>query len=146
MFAYLKNNRERDIMFSFDDMLNFDGETGPYVQYTYARGKSILRKAEGFEAVPDYSKLNSTDEFELIKLLSGFNEAILSAISKYEPSILTRHIIDIAKTFNKIYNLYPILSCEDESLKAARLKLVEATTIVIKNGLSLLGIDVVEKM
>lgn len=146
VFAYLKNNRERDIMFSFDDMLNFDGETGPYVQYTYARAKSILRKAQGFESQADYSKLSSTEEFEIIKLLSGFNEAILSAISKYEPSILTRYIIDIAKAFNKFYNLYPILSCEDDSLKSARLKLVEATAIVIKNGLSLLGIEVVEKM
>ncbi|SKA83670.1 arginyl-tRNA synthetase [Caloramator quimbayensis] len=146
VFAYLKNNRERDIMFSFDDMLNFDGETGPYVQYTYARGKSILRKAEGFKSQADFSKLNSTEEFELVKLIAAFNEAILSAISKYEPSMLTRYIIDVAKAFNKFYNQYSIISCEDEGLKAARLKLVEATTIVLKNGLSLLGIDVVEKM
>lgn len=146
VFAYLKNNRERDILFSWKDILNFDGETGPYVQYTYARGKSILRKAEGFSGEPDYSKLNTTDEFELVKLVAGFNEAILAAIDKYEPSMLTRYIIDVAKAFNKFYNLYSILSCEDEGLKAARLKLVEATIIVIKNGLSLLGIDVVEKM
>lgn len=148
VFAYLKNNRERDILFSWNDILNFEGETGPYVQYTYARGRSILRKAEsqGFKRTPDYSKLSSADEFELIKLLHGFNEAINSALDKYEPSILTRYIIDIAKQFNKFYNQYPIMGCEDEEIKSARLDLVEATTIVIRNGLELLGIDVVEKM
>jgi arginyl-tRNA synthetase len=146
VFTYLKNNRERDIVFSWNDILNFEGETGPYVQYTYARGKSILRKAEGFDAAPDYDKLNSQDEFELVKLLSRFNEVILSAIDKYEPSMLTRYIIDVAKAFNKFYNLYSIMSLEDEGLKAARLNLVVATTTVIKNGLELLGIEVVEKM
>lgn len=146
VFTYLKNNRERDIVFSWTDILNFEGETGPYVQYTYARGKSILRKAEGFSAEADYNKLNTQDEFELVKLISRFNEMILTAIDKYEPSILTRYITDVAKAFNKFYNLYSIMSLEDEGLKAARLNLVEATTIVIKNGLGLLGIDVVEKM
>lgn len=148
LFTYLKNNREREIIFNFDDILSFDGETGPYVQYSYARARSIMRRAEeiGFNVAPDYSKLNSQDEFELVKLLASFNDAILLAIEKYEPSVVTRYVIDVAKAFNKFYNLCPILSCEDEGLKAARLKLVEATTYVIKNGLALLGIDVVEKM
>jgi len=146
VFTYLKNNRERDIVFSWNDILNFDGETGPYVQYSYARGKSILRKAEGYGANFDFEKLNSPEEVELVKLLASFNDAILSAIDKYEPSILTRYIIDVAKAFNKFYNMHPILSIEDEALRNARLALVEATTIVIKNGLSLIGIDVVERM
>ncbi|TDT61150.1 arginine--tRNA ligase [Fonticella tunisiensis] len=146
IFTYLKNNRERDIVFNWDDILSFDGETGPYIQYSYARGRSILGKATGFSGTPDYNKLNSKEEFELVKLLGGLNDAILSAIDKYEPSILSRYIIDVAKAFNKFYNLYPIISCEDVGLKAARLKLVESTTIVIKKVLSLLGIDVVEKM
>lgn len=146
IFTYLKNNRERDIVFSWNDILNFDGETGPYVQYSYARGKSILRKAEGYGTYFDFQKLNSPEEIELVKLLASFNDAILSAIDKYEPSILTRYIIDVAKAFNKFYNMHPILSIEDEALKNARLALVEATTIVIKNGLALIGIDVVEKM
>jgi arginyl-tRNA synthetase len=146
VFTYLKNNRERDIVFSWDDMLNFEGETGPYVQYAYARGRSILRKAGVFSSAPDYSKLVSKDEFELAKLLSGLNNAIVSAIAKYEPSMVTRYVVEVAKAFNKFYNLYPIMSCEDEGLKAARLKLVEASTIVIKNALSMLGIEVVEKM
>jgi len=147
VFTYLKNNRERDIIFSWEDILNFDGETGPYVQYSYARGRSVLRKANGYDiSNTDFSKLNSQEETELIKLLASFNDVIINALEKYEPSILTRYIIDVAKTFNKFYNLHPILSVENEMLKNARLALVDATTIVIKNGLSLLGIDVVERM
>lgn len=146
VFTYLKNNRDRDITFNLSDILNFDGETGPYMQYTYARGKSILRKAGNENTAPDYSKINSQDEFELVKLISGFNDAIDAAIDKYEPSILTRYLLDVAKAFNKFYNLYPILSLEDKELKAARLKLVEAVTYVMKNGLYMLGIEVVEKM
>lgn len=146
VFTYLKNNRERDIIFDWKEMLSFDGETGPYVQYTYARGKSILRKAGTINDDVDYSKLNSTEEFELIKLLENFNKIILISIDKLEPSIVTRHIIDIAKAFNKFYNMHSILGAEDEALKAARLKLAEATCQVISNGLKLIGIDVVEKM
>lgn len=146
VFTYLKNNRERDLSFDWKDILNFDGETAPYVQYTYARGKSIIRKAEGFTADPDYIKLNTTEEFELIKLISRFNETLLLSIEKYEPAIVTRYIVDIAKAFNKFYNHCSIMNIEDESLKMARLNLVVATTTSIKNGLSLLGIDTVEKM
>lgn len=146
IFTYLKNNRERDLSFDWKDILNFDGETAPYVQYTYARGKSILRKAEDFSFESDYTKLNTQEEFELIKLISRFNESLLSSIEKYEPSIVTRYILDVAKAFNKFYNLCPIMNLEDKSLKMARLNLVLATTIVIKNGLSLLGIETVEKM
>lgn len=146
VFAYLKNNRERDIVFNWDDILNFDGETGPYIQYTYARSKSILRRASDFNEAPDFNKLNAFEEFELVKLIADFNNTILVAIDKYEPSVLTRYIIDVAKAFNKFYNQCPIMNCEDTGLKASRLKLVEATTYVIKNGLSMLGIDVVEKM
>ncbi|WP_032121470.1 arginine--tRNA ligase [Clostridium amazonitimonense] len=146
VFAYLKNNRERDIVFDWKDMLSFEGETGPYVQYTYARAKSILRKAGTIGSECDYSKLNSKEEFELVKTLKAFNEAILSAIDKLEPAMLTRYIIDVAKAFNKFYNSHSIINLEDESLKNARLNMVEATCTVIHNGLSLLGIETVEKM
>ncbi|KRQ88071.1 Arginine--tRNA ligase [Caloramator mitchellensis] len=146
VFTYLKNNRERDIVFTWEDILNFDGETAPYVQYSYARGRSILRKAGNVYSDMDFSKMTTSEEFELIKLLGSFNDAINSAIEKYEPSVVTRYILDVAKAFNKFYNLSPILSLEDEALKNARLALVDATTIVIRNGLALLGIDVVERM
>jgi arginyl-tRNA synthetase len=146
VFTYLKNSRERDLVFDWKEMLSFEGETGPYVQYTYARGKSILRKAESVSKTINYSKLNSKEEFELIKLLEGFQKSIMLSIERLEPSVITRHIIEVAKAFNKFYNSHSILNGEDEDLKASRLYMVEATCQVIKNGLSLLGIDVVEKM
>ena len=146
IFAYLRNNRERDIVFDWDEILSFEGETGPYVQYSYARGKSILRKADNIEGQPDYSKLNSKEEFELVKLLAGFKNSIDLSIDKLEPSIVTRYVIEVAKAFNKFYNSCNILNTEDTATKDARLKLVEAACTVIKNALYLIGIDVVEKM
>lgn len=147
IFTYLKNNRERDIVFDWNEMLSFEGETGPYVQYSYARGKSILRKAPAdISENVDYSKLSSKEEFELVKILHGFNKSILNAINKLEPFIVTRYVIDVAKAFNKFYNAHSIINAEDEAVKAARIQLVKASCQVIKNGLNLLGIDVVEKM
>ncbi|MBV7276321.1 arginine--tRNA ligase [Clostridium sp. PL3] len=146
VFTYLKNNREKDIIFDWKEILSFDGETGPYVQYSYARGKSILRKAGAIEGNADYSKLNSKEEFELAKTLEGFNKSILYAIDKLEPYVVTRYVISVAKDFNKFYNAHNIMNTEDEATKIARLKLVEATCQVIKNALGLLGIGVVEKM
>ncbi|MFL0196352.1 arginine--tRNA ligase [Clostridium sp. WILCCON 0269] len=147
IFTYLKNNRERDIVFDWNEMLSFEGETGPYVQYSYARGKSILRKAGdiGKEDI-DYSKLSSKEEFELVKTLQNFNNAILNSINKLEPFMVTRYVIDVAKDFNKFYNVHSIINAADEDTKRARLQMVKCTCQVLKNGLNLLGIDVVEKM
>lgn len=146
VFTYLKNGREKDIVFDWKEMLSFDGETGPYVQYSYARGKSILRKVGGINAVPDYSKLDSKEEYELVKILQGFNDAINYSIDKFEPSVVTRYAVDVAKAFNKFYNAHKISNVDDESLKCARLKLVEAVCQVLKNALYLIGLEVVEKM
>jgi len=144
IFTYLKNSREKDIIFDWNEILSFDGETGPYVQYTYARAKSILRKNE----IKDDSilaLLDSQEEFELAKTLNGFNDAVLVAIDKYEPSIVTRYVLQVAKDFNKFYNNCPINSAE-EGIKQSRLKLVLATTLVLRNALNLLGIETVEEM
>lgn len=146
LFTYLKNSREKDIVFDWDEMLSFEGETGPYVQYSYARAKSILRKAEGINGDADFSKLTSKEEFELTKVLEGFNKAILLAIDRLEPSVVTRYTIEVAKAFNKFYNAHSVLNLEDTGLKVARLKLIEATAQVIKNSLNLIGINVVEEM
>ena len=146
VFTYLKNSREKDIVFDWKEILSFDGETGPYIQYSYARAKSILRRAGDISDNVDYSKLSSKEEFELVKTLESFNKNILLALDKLEPSILSRYVIDVAKAFNKFYNAHSVLNLDDEVLKNTRVKLVEASTIVIKNGLYLLGIDVVEKM
>ncbi|GAA0124866.1 arginine--tRNA ligase [Clostridium sp. ATCC 25772] len=147
VFTYLKNNRERDIIFNWDEMLSFEGETGPYVQYTYARGRSILRKVgEGLDENIDYSKLNSKEEFELVKELGNLENVINFALDKLQPCMVTRYCIDVAKAFNKFYNAHNIANSESEEIKNARINLVKATLQVLKNGLSLIGLEVVEKM
>ncbi|MBW6411245.1 arginine--tRNA ligase [Clostridium weizhouense] len=146
IFTYLKNSREKDIVFDWKEILSFEGETGPYVQYSYARANSILGRAENICEEIDYSKLSSKEEFELVKSLANFNNQIKLAIDKLEPSILTRYVIEVAKAFNKFYNAHSVLNLEDEVLKATRLNLVKSSLQVIKNGLELLGIEVVEKM
>lgn len=146
VFTYLKNSREKDIVFNWEEMLSFEGETGPYVQYTYARGKSVLRNAGEVLGEADYSKLTSKEEFELVKTLEGFNGAILTALDKLEPSVVTRYVIDVAKAFNKFYNAHKVANLEDLGLKKARLNMIEATCIVINRALNLIGIDTVEKM
>ncbi|GAA0077708.1 arginine--tRNA ligase [Clostridium sp. CTA-5] len=146
IFTYLKNSREKDIVFDWKEILSFEGETGPYVQYSYARANSILSRAENISKEIDYSKLSSKEEFELVKSLANFNNQIKLAIDKLEPSILTRYVIEVAKAFNKFYNAHSVLNLEDEILKATRLNLVKSSLQVIKNGLELLGIEVVEKM
>ncbi len=146
VFAYLKNNREKDIIFDWKEILSFDGETGPYVQYSYARGKSILRRTGEVKGNVDYSKLSSKEEFELVKTLESFKKSILHSIDKLEPYVVTRYAIEVAKGFNKFYNAHSIINAEDEATKIARIKLVEATCQVLKNALNLIGIQTVEKM
>jgi arginyl-tRNA synthetase len=146
VFAYLKNSRERDIVFDWDEMLSFEGETGPYVQYTYARGKSILRKLGEGTGEVDYSKLTSEEEFELVKTLAGFNNAIKQALDKLQPSIVTRFTMDVAKAFNKFYNSINISNSQDEITKNTRLAIVKATLQVIENGLHLIGLETVNEM
>lgn len=146
VFTYLKNSREKDIIFDWKEMLSFEGETGPYVQYSYARANSILTRAGELKGVADYSKLNTKEEFELIKSLEAFGKQIHLATEKLEPSIITRYAIEVAKLFNKFYNAHSVLNLEDDSLKEARINLVKATCQVIKNSLALIGIEVVDKM
>ena len=146
IFTYLKNSREKDIVFDWKEILSFEGETGPYVQYAYARGNSILTRACECSGKVDYSKLSSKEEFELVKSIANFNNVITVALDKLEPSILTRYVIEVAKGFNKFYNAHSVLNLVDEDLKKTRLALVKASLQVIKNGLELLGIGVVEKM
>lgn len=145
-FQELYNNRIKDYVFDWDEVLNFDGETGPYVQYTYARAKSVLRKAGITEVGKlNIEKITSDDEFSLAKKLAGFEDVVVKAKEKYEPSLITRHLTDIASSFNKFYNSSKIM-VEDEKLKEERLALTYATSIVIKSGLAILGIKTVEKM
>lgn len=145
-FQELYNNRIKDYVFDWDEVLNFDGETGPYLQYTYARAKSVLRKA-GFEKAEkmNFTKITSDEEFALVKSLANFKDIVIKASEKYEPSLITRHLTEIAKNFNKFYNSCQV-NVEDKEVKEERLALTYASSLVIKIGLGLLGIKTVEKM
>lgn len=145
-FQELYNNRIKDYVFDWDEVLNFDGETGPYVQYTYARAKSVLRKADFKENTEiSFDNMTSDEEFALVKSLGNFKDVVAKAAEKYEPTLITRHLTEIAKNFNKFYNACQI-NVEDEKIKEERLALSYATSIVIKTGLGLLGIKTVEQM
>ncbi|MBQ3847516.1 MAG: arginine--tRNA ligase [Clostridia bacterium] len=148
LYTFLKNGREKDIIFTWDDILDFEGESGPYVQYTYARGRSILRKARA-EGVnyenADLSLLTGDSEYKIVKMLAGFGKAIQSAADKNEPCQITRYITDVAQEFNKFYNNCNIMKSE-EGLRDARLALTESACICIKKALGLLGIETVERM
>lgn len=151
VFQELSNNKIKDYVFKWDKVLNFDGETGPYVQYTHARCASVIRKA-GKDVVAkaekldiDYSYLNSESAFELIKLLHALPGVVVEAGEKYEPSIVTRHVIDIAQAYNRFYHDEHILT-ENEDEKTAKVALTLAAKNGIKNGLALLGIKSPDRM
>ncbi len=152
MFQELSNNRIKDYVFSWDKVLNFEGETGPYVQYTHARACSVLRNAGDSAAAvvngsvkPDMSFVTGEAAYELVKAIGRFPEVVQDAADKYEPSVITRHIIDVAQYFNKFYHDEHIL-VENEDEKQAKLALVYAAKQTIANGLALLGIAAPERM
>lgn len=152
IFQELSNGRIKDYVFSWDKVLNFDGETGPYVQYTHARAASVLRKsgleegaALGLASQADMSYLTSESAYSLAKLLYRFPEVVVEAAEKYEPSIVTRHIVDIAQSFNKFYHDEHILTDNQEE-RNAKLALTAAAKQTVKNGLALLGMAAPERM
>jgi len=152
VFNELANSRIKDYVFSWDKVLNFEGETGPYVQYTHARAVSVLRNARGFwsEKELDVDKcglnyITSDSAYELARLLYKFPSVIADAAEKYEPAIVTRHLVDTAQAFNRFYHNEHIL-VDNESEKLAKLTLVYAAKTVIKNGLWLLGMEAPDKM
>ena len=152
VFFALSNSRIKDIVFGYDKVLNFDGETGPYCQYTNARCNSILRKLGNVE---EYLREPLTDEElagvdnkesdALITLISNFGSVVSDAVARYEPSIVTRYIVDVAQSFNKFYLENRILNADD-SQKRARVALVYATHVVLKEGLRLIGVQTPEEM
>lgn len=152
VFFALSNSRIKDIVFGYDKVLNFDGETGPYCQYTNARCNSILRKLGNLE---EYLKAPLTDEElagvdnkesdALITLISNFGSVLSDAVARYEPSVVTRYVVDVAQSFNKFYLENRILNA-DESQKRARVALVYATHVVLKEGLRLIGVQTPEEM
>lgn len=143
IFGALVNNKIKDIVFSYDKVLNFDGETCPYVQYTAARCNSVLKKGGTYGAFTISSL--APEEYELVSILGNFPDVVRSAAEKYEPSFVTRFAIDLAKAYNQFYFNCKILgSAENE--KNFRLALTDCVLITLKNALTLLGIGVPEQM
>ena len=147
IFNDLANNRVKDEIFDWDTILNFQGETGPYIQYTYVRTKSVIEKAGG---VPDISEVSSEllqDEYsiKLLKLIYDFEDVLVQVTDKNEPSILSRYLIDVAKTYSNFYNENKIIN-DNKNLQNARVYLTYSVGRILKTGAGLLGIEMPNKM
>jgi len=145
IYSFLKNGREKDTVFTWTEMLDIKGDSGPYLQYTCARASSVLRRAGEMPDRADYSLLASDEEYEIVDLLNAYPNIILDAADKYEPSILARHIFTLARAFNKFYNLHKVIDSEP-GLRDARLHLCGAVRAVLGKGLYLLGIKALDRM
>jgi arginyl-tRNA synthetase len=147
IFNDLFNGRIKDVVFTWEKVLNFDGETGPYVQYTHVRSSSVLRKAEYVE--PDFDinfdGIQNEVSLDLLKQIANYGVAIKDAGDKLEPSIVSRYLVVLAQAFNKFYHECPII-VEDIDIKKSRLLLVYITKIILKDGLALLGIKAPDQM
>ena len=145
VFYYLSNNRIRDINFVMEDALSFEGNTGPYVQYTYARTCSVLAKSENYDRNADLT-ITAPEEAELVKVLSRFEEHVRDAIDTYEPMVITRYILDVAGAYNRFYHNCSILGADNEQIKNTRLKLTDAAKTVLGNAFGLICLAKTEKV
>ncbi len=145
VFYYLSNSRIKDINFVMEDALNFDGNTGPYAQYTYARTCAVLRRAEQAELGGELA-VTAPDEAALLKVLAKFPEKVSAAIADYEPSVITRYILDVAAAFNRFYHNCQILSAEDPAVRATRVAITRATNVVLSNAFPLICLKTMEKI
>ncbi len=151
VFSILYNNRIKDIVFSYDKVLSFEGETGPYIQYTNARCNSVLKKSDSpdilnnNDIVCDYSALDNAESLDLIAQLERFSEVLYQIIEKYEPCFLSRYLVELCQSFNRFYYEHRIIDIELPKRKV-RLQLAKATHYIIKEGLRLLGITAPNQM
>ena len=145
VFYYLSNNRIRDINFMIEDALSFEGNTGPYVQYTYARTCSVLSKSADYNKNADLT-VTADEEVALLKTLSRFEEVVREAIAVYEPSVITRYILDVAGAYNRFYHNCSILGAENDDVRNTRLAITEATKTVLGNAFELICLEKTEKI
>ncbi len=146
VFSALWNNRIKDIVFSYDKVLSFEGETAPYVQYTYARAASALRKGgDANFSSADLSALTDDESYDVIKSVLGFADSVRQAAKLREPCVITRHIVDLASKFNRFYIGHRIV-VDEAPVRNARMLLTLAVKNTIRTGLALLGIDAPEEM
>lgn len=144
VFNYLYNSRIKDINFTMESALSFDGSTGPYAQYTYARTCSILEKAGELSGTD--AEITMAEEADVLKTLSKFPERVLQAIEEYEPCVIARYVIDVCTAFNRFYRACPILSAEDEGTKTLRLRITKAVNTVLASALHLICMKTPEKI
>ena len=140
----MKKDRLNSFDFKIEEIVQFEGETGPYVQYSYVRTRSLLEKYGKEINLDRLSGLEDDYSWEVIKKLEDYGKAIRQAAAAYEPSVVTKYLIQLAQMFNKYYGNTRIL--EDNAQLESRMALVEATSVILKDGLHLLGIEVPEKM
>jgi len=147
IFNDLKNNRIKDVIFNWDEILNFNGETGPYLQYTYARIRSLLKKFQNtYGRVEFRDGLPWGDEgYSLILLINDFESTVVKSSEGFEPSIISRYLLEITSQFNSFYNTHRVVS-DNFSLSLARALIVRGVMKVLEEGLSLLGITAVNEM
>ena len=147
IFNDLSNSRIKDEIFDWDMLLNFQGETGPYIQYIYVRTNSVLSKAGYTPNINniDFSKVTEKEAFDMIKLLYSFSDVVIQAATKNEPSIISRYLIDLSQAFSNYYNQYHILT-DDKATQDARLYLTYAIGTVLKTGAELLGMEMPDRM
>ena len=145
VFFALYNNRIKDIDFWWDRALNFDGETGPYVMYTHARCCSVLNKAGECDAEPDFAALSDPEAQDVVRLIGQFPEIAKNALSRSEPSMITRFTVDLAQAYNKFYYEHKVM-VDDLGARKARMLLTQATRDLLKNAMYLIGLDAPDRM
>ena len=146
VFGVLYNARIKDIAFSYERALSFEGETAPYVQYTHARCTSVLRKAGTLDAALDMQALCGEFAFPVVRLCESWPQTLVSALEKNEPYLVARHLVELAQAYNRFYYEVRILDEENAAQTAARLTLTRAVKTVLSTGLGLLGIGAPERM
>ena len=150
IFGDLVNDRVKDVLFDWNKILDFEGDTAPYLQYTYARASSIIRKAKEEKLIVsekvDFEMIKEEVEQRLVSKLSRFQNSIFDALNNYKPHIIAQYLLELARTFNEFYHKCPCIQEKDKDVKTARLLLIDCSRQVIRNGLDLLSIRLVEEM
>ncbi len=143
----LSHNYKSDIVFTWDKALSFEGNTGPYLQYTHARINGILRKvgADSISSIEEGIKIEAED-LQVLRKLNQFPEIVETVAQNFTPNILCNYLFELSQSFNTFYEVSPIMKEEDELQKNFRISLIKATSQVLKNGLALLGIEAPEEM
>ena len=147
IFEDLAESRVKNQVFDLKEALNFNGETGPYIQYMAVRTNSVLNRAGYIPEITniDYEKLTDDSSIRLVKEISNYEQTVIEAMSKNEPSIISRYLIDVAKLYASFYNQNKII-CDDKTVQDARIYLTYMTKTTLTNGLALLGIEVPDQM